>query len=220
MKTSKRSSPRPPRTWLLPVMAAAWNQLVYYGARLLTAHRPHSDWTLPIDRLIPFLPWTVAVYFGCFLFWAVSYLLIAGRDKEAAYRFFCADLLAKAICLVCFVLLPTTNVRPAVDGRSVWDVLIRILYQIDAPDNLFPSIHCLVSWLCWVGVRDRSDIPRWYRRASLLMAAAVCLSTLTTRQHVVLDVAGGILLAELCYWLAGLPPISKRYVSCLDRLHL
>lgn len=199
-------------------MAAAWNQLVYYGARVLAADRPHSDWTLPIDRAVPFLPWTVAVYFGCFLFWAVSYLFLAGREKEQAYRFFCADFLAKTVCLACFVLLPTTNVRPAVEGRSVWDALMRLLYRIDAPNNLFPSIHCLVSWLCWVGVRSRADVPRRYRGFSFLMAAAVCLSTLTTRQHVAADVAGGIALAELCYWAAGLEPVARRYSQIMDRL--
>lgn len=111
----------PTRSWLLPLMAFTWNQLVYLGARLLAEGRPHSDWTLPIDNLIPFLPCTVAVYFGCFLFWAFNYLLVASREKGLAYRFFCADFLAKAICFACFVLLPTTNVRPAVDGHSVWE---------------------------------------------------------------------------------------------------
>lgn len=79
----------------------------------------------------------------------------------------------------------------------------RYHYRIDAPVNLFPSIHCLVSWLCWAGVRNRKELPRRYRRSAFWMAAAVCVSTLTTKQHVLWDAAGGIALAEFSYWAAG-----------------
>jgi len=199
-------------------MALVWNQFVYFGARLFTTNRPHSDWTLTIDHFIPFLPCTVAIYFGCYLFWAVNYLLIASRERKQAYRFFCADFLAKSICLFCFVLLPTTNIRPVVDGHSVWDVLMRFLYRIDAPNNLFPSIHCLVSWLCWEGARGQRELPQWYRCVSLLMAVAVCFSTLTTRQHVIVDMMGGILLAKLCYWIVGLEPVAQKFLRIMDWL--
>lgn len=40
---------------------------------------------------------------------------------------------------------------------------MRFVYAVDAADNLFPSIHCLVSWFCYIGLRGRRDIPVWYR---------------------------------------------------------
>lgn len=192
------------RIWLLPLSAFLWNQLVYYGGSLIAQKSFHYDWTLTVDRLTPFLPWTVSIYFLCYLFWAVAYLLAARQKKELAYRFFFADFLAKAVCLICFIFLPTTNLRPAVKGNGPWENLMRFLYQIDAPVNLFPSIHCLVSWLCWLGIRDRKEFPQWCRYFSFWMAAAVCISTLTTKQHVVLDLVGGIVLAEISWWAAGL----------------
>lgn len=51
-----------------------------------------------------------------------------------------------------------------------------------------------------------------------MAAAAVCLSTMTTRQHVIADVAGGILLAEGCYYVAGYPKVCAVYskiIACL-----
>lgn len=217
-ENDRKPSPRCAQPWLLPLMAAAWNQLIYYGGNFLAVGRPHGDWTLPIDLVIPFLPWTVLIYLGCFLFWAAQYLFIARQSRSEAYRFFLADFLAKAMCLPFFLFLPTTNIRPAVEGTALWDSLLRLVYQIDAPTNLFPSIHCLVSWLCWIGVRGRRDIPSWHRQFSLVMALAVCVSTLTTRQHVILDVAGGILLAELGYWAAGLRPLAVRYAKIVNRI--
>ena len=208
---------RPVRYWLLPLGAVLWNQGVYYGGNFLARDALHRNLELWIDPLIPFLPWTVSIYLGCFLFWGVFYLLMARQDRTAAYRFFCADFLGKGVCLICFLLLPTTNLRPPVPGTGLWEQLMRFVYRVDAPTNLFPSIHCLVSWLCFAGARG-SRLPRWSVWLAGTMAALVCLSTLTTRQHVAVDVLGGILLAEFGYWAAGRGPVLALYARCARRL--
>jgi hypothetical protein len=48
------------------------------------------------------------------------------------------------------------------------------------------------------------------------MAVLVCISTLTTKQHVVIDVFGGVFLAEICYWIAKKPLIWESYEKVLD----
>ena len=196
----------------------AWNEAVYLGARQIAQSWHHYDMTTTIDRLIPFIPGTVSIYFGCYLFWCINYFLCAVQEKQARDRFFCADMLAKGICFCLFLLIPTTNIRPEVTGSTVWDTLMKLLYRIDAADNLFPSIHCLVSWFCWIGVRGRKDIPAVYRHFSLTVAVAVCLSTLTTKQHVLADVLSGVLLAELCYLFSGRTNIRFIYSSVISHL--
>ena len=56
-------------------------------------------------------------------------------------------------------LYPTTNTRPVITDGGLWNQLALWLYSIDAADNLFPSIHCLVSWFCYLGIRGRKEIP-------------------------------------------------------------
>ena len=202
----------------LLLFACLWNQSVYSGARWIASSWHHYDMTTPFDASVPFLPWTISIYLGCYLFWAINYWLCARQPAAERRRFFCADMMAKGICFLLFLAVPTTNVRPEVCGSGVWERLILILYRIDAPDNLFPSIHCLVSWLCWTGIRKRKDIPAVYRHFSLAAALAVCVSTLTTRQHVAADAAGGILLAEACYYLAGTQKMRRAYSAALSRL--
>ncbi len=199
-------------------LALMSNQIAFQGSRLFEKGRFHADLTLPADSLIPFLPWTIAVYLGCFLFWPILYRQIAGLPRQTADRFFCANLIGKAVSFLFFVLFPTTLSRPDVDGMTVWDTLMRFLYRIDAPDNLFPSLHCMVSWLCWAGIRGNRQVPVPWRIAAAAMAVAVCLSTLTTRQHVLLDAAGGILLSELSYRAAGNRKLLRSYGSFMDRL--
>ena len=186
---------------LLPPAALLWNQLVYWGGAALAETRHHYQFSTALDRAIPLIPWTVCIYFGCYAFWALHYCLCAAVPTRAR-RFFTADFIAKGVCFVFFVGLPTTMARPAVQGLNVWESLVRALYILDAPVNLFPSIHCLNSWLCWASARDIPAFSRKYKAFALCAAVAVCVSTLTLRQHVLLDVAGGILLAEVCWRLA------------------
>ena len=186
---------------LLSPAALLWNQLVYWGGAALAETRHHYQFSTALDRAIPLIPWTVCIYFGCYAFWALHYCLCAAVPTRAR-RFFTADFIAKGVCFVFFVGLPTTMARPSVQGLNVWESLVRALYILDAPVNLFPSIHCLNSWLCWASARDIPAFSRKYKAFALCAAVAVCVSTLTLRQHVLLDVAGGILLAEACWRLA------------------
>ena len=91
--------------------------------------------------------------------------------------------------------------RPEITGSGFWKDAMRFLYWLDQPYNLFPSIHCAISWLCWDSVRGNERFPKWYRVLTFVCGVAVCISTLTTRQHVLADILGGIALAEICWRL-------------------
>ena len=199
-------------------LALLTNRVLFPLGHLLGQFFPKHDLSLPADALVPFLPWTILIYFGVFAWWFLVFLLIARRDRRSADRFFCANLLAKLICLLFYIFFPTGLTRPELSGSSVWILLLRLLYRVDTPDNLFPSVHCLLGWLCWVGVRGKKEYPFAVRAASLLLGIAVCLSTLTVRQHVLADVAAGILLAEICWLLGDLPALRGLYAALVEKL--
>ena len=216
MITLKKEKRELARLGAIVLLALAWNMTVYWGSRLVTYSWNHHNIMTQLDRKISLVPWTVVIYLGCYLFWGVNYWICADQPDHERIRFYTADALAKAVCCLVFFLYPTTNTRPEYVGSGFWGFAMKLLYWIDSPDNLFPSIHCLVSWLCWVGVRNRKDISAWYRCASLGMALAVCISTLTTRQHVIVDVIGGIALAEASYQLARIPALTRCYAKPTD----
>lgn len=204
--------------WPPLLLALTFNTVVYYGARVLTADRVHYDLSSGLDGWIPFLPWTIIIYWGCYLFWLINYIIGCRQDEETAFRFICADFFAKAVCLLCFLVLPTTNTRPVIDGTSIWEEGMRLLYRIDAADNLFPSIHCLTSWFCYIAVRKNKKIPKVYRFFSLFIAWSICISTLTTRQHVMADVIGGIGLAEISYFFVKKTGFFCRYKAFILKI--
>ena len=193
------------------IMALLCNFAVYSGCNALTRNWNLRSLAIPLDKQIPLIPWTIVIYFGCYIFWIIGYLYNAAMDKRHCYRFLMADWLAKAVCFICYVVYPTTNTRPEIVGSDIWAQLMRFLYSMDAADNLFPSIHCLVSWLCYIGIRGNKKVPQWIRTTFCICAIAVFISTLTTKQHVIYDVVAGVALVEVTYRVSKL--IVKKAVK-------
>lgn len=200
------------------ILALLFNQIAYFGSRSIAGEWYHYNLETSLDFQIPFWPPAVAVYFGSYLFWAGSYILLARQNKEEAYHFFLSEALSRIICMAFFLLLPTTNTRPAVEVEGFWNQAVIALYSVDAADNLFPSIHCLESWLCLIGMRNRQGTSPWCQRFAGASAILICVSTLLTKQHVIVDAAGGIILAELSYYFAQKEFILRIYGKCMDKI--
>ena len=210
-----------PETMRIPIfLALACNIAAYYGPRMLTEKREHYNFSNRLDEQIPFVPWTILIYLGCYVFWIINYIIGCRQDREKAFRFMGADLFAKLVCLLCFLAFPTTNVRPVIEGNSIWEELMRMLYHVDAADNLFPSMHCLTSAFCFISVRGNEKVPKWYKAASLLMAAGICISTLTTRQHVLIDVFAGVFLSEFSWVFVEKSGFSKWYMDIIQKMDI
>lgn len=202
------------------VIALIFNTIAYNGTRIITTSKYHYDITSPIDNLIPVIPATIIIYLGCYLYWLVNYVIGAGQEDDEAYKFLSADLFAKLICMVIFIAFPTTNTRPVLEDEGFFTEVLKMLYQIDAADNLFPSIHCLTSWFCLIAVRKNPNIKTVYKIISVIITVAICVSTLTTRQHVIVDVAGGIALAEFSYMIVdkiGFTRIYQRSMKYIEQ---
>lgn len=106
--------------------------------------------------------------------------------------------------------------RPEVVGDDFCSWLVRFIYSADAPYNLFPSIHCLVSWYCYIGIRKSSKIPKWYQWFSCVFAILVCASTQFTKQHYLVDIAGGIFIAQVCYICMKRGNVYQKVEHCFD----
>lgn len=196
--------------------------IVYFGNRLVSSGWTHYDLTIPaLDGRIPFRTWAITVYIASYVFWAVGFLLIARDEKEVCYGVFSGDLIGKLLCLLFFLLLPTTMVRPSgFEVRNVFDWLTQLIYDADAPDNLFPSMHCMQSWLVTRGVfrcRALRHATAW-RAFSFCFTLAIFASTLLVKQHLFVDVLGGIAVAELGLLFARILRAGRIYPALEKRL--
>lgn len=194
----------PPRVRLLLAAVLTVGGLVLHeivqalseGARILEAR---------LESGIPFLPWSIWVYLAFFplIGWA------ALRVEQALFwRFVGACVIAALVAWSVVLLYPLSFARP--DPASIASAWYREIFTLvhaaDPAHISFPSLHVAVTWVCcftlWAS-------PGRARR--LALCCAISLSTLTTKQHLVLDAVGGIALA----WLSV--ELSKRVSARLVR---
>ncbi len=159
-----------------------------------TTYSPSLAW----DQLIPLQPVWALVYGALYAFLILLPILVV-RQPDHIRRTVNAYLLVWLTAYVFFVIYPTSAPRPerlTGEGFAVWG--LANLYSSDPPRNCFPSLHVahsFVSALTCFRVHSGLGI------VAMLCAAFVGLSTLFTKQHYILDVVAGMLLALIAYRL-------------------
>lgn len=159
----------------------------------------------PLDDLIPFNEWFVIPYCSWFLLLVAVTALLWWKDT-ASYDKLCLMMFSgMTFCLIVYMLLPNgLDLRPTVEeiGRSnpaMW--VMQLLWKADASVNVCPSIHCQ-STACMAIAISESKLAEERPVLSpiaLVWAALICLSTVFTKQHSVLDVVCGLAVAVV--WL-------------------
>ncbi|MEK7469911.1 MAG: phosphatase PAP2 family protein [Planctomycetota bacterium] len=157
------------------------------------------DLMTALDTRVPFLPGSIWIYL--WVFPAAFAPLFVVRSRKLFRKVVVAYAIVMLVSFLCFALFPVTSsqLRVAAGGLdearfSQWAVAV--LYRIDPPFNLFPSLHLSIAALaalaCW-----KAD-----RRIGGCMALGVALvgvSTCTVKQHFLLDGIGGLALAGLVF---------------------
>ena len=178
--------------------------LTYYLPMVLNVEGMHVL-SSALDDAIPLVPGFVFIYVAAFLMWIYLYFRAFLDSRTLAYRLMTADLLCKAVCLSAFLLYPCTLIQPSLEGmRGFGAWALHIVYTCDRPINLLPSMHCYMSCLC---VRPLLSgylpgIKKPQRVFFCIFAFLICLSTLFTKQHVMIDVVTGVALSEICWQIA------------------
>lgn len=144
------------------------------------------------DAKIPFVPASLLIYDLLFPYAVLASLLASAT----VYRqFIYALLLANFIALLCFYAWPEAIIRPAL--ADVQNGFLRAhlarMWRLDHATHGFPSLHITLTVLTTWMLRDKP-----WRHWAALLAVLICLSTLTLKQHTLLDVLGGLVLA----WVA------------------
>jgi membrane-associated phospholipid phosphatase len=74
--------------------------------------------------------------------------------------------------------------------------------MVDRPVNCVPSLHVANACVCALALQREGST--WHYGAPVWLAL-IMLSTLTTKQHFVIDVLAGVLLAAFSFWWVGQP---------------
>ena len=202
-------APPPPQTWtadialrmrrllaLKLVGTTAFTWLFFIGYLYLLQHPVHPVTVMPLtalDRLIPFQPQALFVYFTLWLYVGVAPGLELSFTELVVY-----GLWVGALCLTglaCFYFWPTQVPPLAIDVSGFPG--FATLQGVDAAGNACPSMHVAVAMFTVIRLDDvlrRAGTPGYLRLINRVWFVAIAASTLMVKQHVVLDVIAGALL--------------------------
>jgi membrane-associated phospholipid phosphatase len=150
-----------------------------------------------VDRALPFWTWSVVPYF---ILIGGMYLTAFVHDRRQFSVALRATVLAVALNNLVFLLWPTTYPRPLAEaGTDFYHAWYQFLIAVDTPANCFPSAHITAPAIgCWA---LGQQFPRW-RWVIWLVFIPFALSILTTKQHYVVDLFGGLLTAAIGVFVA------------------
>jgi hypothetical protein len=165
------------------------------GYLLINHHHLRPPIELPLsalDRAIPFWPWTVWPYAVLLL---VDVLLpLALRNRAIFFDTLAAYSVAILLNFAIWALFPTSYPRPTspAGGGFMTTAAYHLLVAIDSPASCFPSGHITIPIVAVWGLGR--EHPRL--KAGLWIGLSLlAVTVLTTKQHYVVDVAGGLATA-------------------------
>lgn len=150
---------------------------------------PLTEW----EAELPLVSETIWIYLAAF---PMMYLpLFVLNDLEALNRY------AVSFVIVCFCAAMAFYFSPVAYPRGLWSFdnpvgihewALHLFRGIDAPTNSFPSLHVAEVFLAARALKARGKAAYafggfWF--------VAISISTLTTKQHYIADILGGLILA-------------------------
>jgi len=201
------------RRWVLPLFLTKANKypvgiaFVLFAAAIYlgTNHYPvFPPQLLPmtwLDRAIPFLPITIWVYLSEYVYFFLVYFVC--KDMVNANKYLYSFFALQVTSALIFMAWPTTYPRELFPISP--DMLDSLSYaafsslrNIDSPGNCCPSLHVSSVFLsAFIFIDDQpKKFPFFF-----IWGCAIALSTLTTKQHYIVDVVSGMVLAVGFYLL-------------------
>lgn len=153
-----------------------------------------------VDQAMPFVPWTIWIYFTEYLIFIVSWIGLESDNNRTKY--FYSYMAILILSTLVFLVWPTTFPRHAFPLEITSGDFTSLAFNyfranMDTPANCVPSLHVSSCYIAAFVFWDESK-PKF--AFFFFWATLVAISTMTTKQHYFLDVWTAFLLVLACYF--------------------
>ncbi len=164
-----------------------------YASTAEVTYRVYADWELKI----PLVPWMMIPYRSLDWIFIVAFFWLG--KKEIA-RFSLHMVVGVLLAAIVFILFPGELgfVRPDPATLGFWEPVYRLLYKLDKPHNLYPSLHITYSYF---GLKAIHDYNKNFKISliCLIWFISICFSVILTYQHHLIDIVLGFALGHGVY---------------------
>ena len=156
-----------------------------------------------LDEKIPFIEYFIVPYLLWFAYVAVFVVYFFFKDQKEFYQLAAFLISGMTFFLIISFIIPNgLMLRPTSFARdNIFVDICKGLWKADTATNVFPSIHVYNSIAIAVAVAKSKYLKKvtWLQISSAILATLIILSTMFLKQHSVIDVIGGIVLAAIVY---------------------
>lgn len=172
--------------------------VLYFGCELFQKNPKNMD--LPIDKKIPALAYFALIYVLWFPLIAIFPISLFKEAKNLYELYVICWIIDIVISVIIYLAYPTTCTRPNDLENIKGGWMLKILYKFSYKGlNCSPSMHCSISTLVLIFALTASTMPVNLRIIYSTTALGIILSTLFTKQHVLIDLVTGVLLALVIF---------------------
>lgn len=172
----------------------------FMEARDVPVHIFHTK----LDDAIPFCKYFIIPYVLWYAYVCGTVLYLGLNDqKRQEYNLFISNMILGMIVFVLTSLLYPNgqDLRPVLSGNDLFTRAVNLLYTVDTPTNILPSLHVFASLACDMALcKDpwfkKHPIMQWCSHA---LTVLICLSTMFLKQHSIIDVFAAFLCNGLFY---------------------
>lgn len=196
---------------LLVKYSHAWTLLYFFVymawfmwlEKTVTPDSAYTNIHVKLDDMIPFCEWFIIPYLLWFVYIIVvmAFVFFTSRDgfyKASAYLF-----IGMSVCLLICTIWPNGQDLRVEEftNDNILTLLMSIVYHADTNTNVFPSIHVYNSIGAVVILCKSEKLKNmtWLKVVAGIFSVSIVLSTMFLKQHSVIDVLGGIVLAAVMY---------------------
>jgi membrane-associated phospholipid phosphatase len=180
---------------------------MYFVIGFALRGRPAHSPMLALDRAWPLEPGWMLVYGSLYIFVVILPLVVI-RERPLGERTLRAYIAVMLVAYAGFFLYPTAAPpHPASGTAGFAEWTLRLAYDLDTPNNCFPSLHVAYAFVAALAC---GRVHRGVGAVAVIWAALIALSTLFTKQHYVVDVIAGGLMGYAAYrvFVAGDCPVE------------
>lgn len=175
----------------------ACQTILYFGIQKFEG--PAHDVSSRLDKKIPYLPHSIFIYVLWFPMIAFYPLCLWVHSAEI-YKIYIASIITDIIISTAiYILYPSSFTRPKPPDGFIGKIMRLVLRCDYKGKNCMPSMHCSMCFIVIFTAYMCSAFQPPLYAAFALLAVLIIMSTVLTKQHVIIDVITGFLAATVSF---------------------